>query len=176
MDVARATTHSLRAGGCTDLWKVTASSSLSSATAGGPVIATSSTTSLRPGRSAHAWAMPCCLSREQRFRHSWALASCQCPAMWYLGCCVYGCAGLCGCALCEGVGDFVVVLTATCNFASPLFLTTPFKPFECSAGIRNKSLYIMSCFLLRGTMCYCSPHYLLLVICLSVLCVVMGCM
>ena len=80
---------------------------------------------------------------------------------------MHGCAGLCGCALCEGVGDFVVVLTATCNSAFPLFLTTPFKPFECSASIRNKSLFIMSCFLLRGTMCYCSPttYYLLYVEC-----------
>ena len=94
--------------------------------------------------------MPCCLSREQRFRHSWALASCQCPAMWYLGCCVYVCAGLCGCALCEGVGDFVVVLTATCNFASPLFLTTPFKPFECTATFAINRFYHYVVFFTAG--------------------------
>jgi len=77
---------------------------------------------------------------------------------------MHGCAGLCGCALCEGVGDFVVVLTATCNSAFPLFLTTPFKPFECSASIRNKSLYIMSC-LTTGNDVLLFPLYLLLVIC-----------
>ena len=59
----------------------------------------------------------------------------------------------------------------------PVHVILPYHYFRPHlSSIRNKSLYIMSCVLLRGTMCYCSPHYLLLVICLSVLCVVMGCM
>jgi len=81
-------------------------------------------------------------------------------------CCVHVnlCVFVCGVICARVLETLWMVLTATCNFAFPLFLTTPFKPFECSASIRNKSLYIMSC-LTTGNDVLLFPLYLLLVIC-----------
>jgi len=106
--------------------------------------------------SAHAWATPCCLFLGQRLRRSRVCGhlGLLSPALVVPGrvCCVHVdlCVFVCGVIYARVLETLWMVLTATCNFAFPLFLTTPFKPFECTATFAINRFYHYVVFFTAG--------------------------
>ena len=82
-------------------------------------------------------------------------------------CCVHVdlCVFVCGVIYARVLETLWMVLTATCNFAFPLFLTTPFKPFECTATFAINRFYHYVVFFTAGDCGLLLPPHCLLVVC-----------